>query len=193
PKWTKGFKWTVNIEYATLKALKNSIRAVYQTPALENDGAVFNMICDSTKYSSRNNQEFREMLHLLVSKNSFNEDPNPDVFVFLIFFCGCSDTKTKKFQTTLDKLMLELKTCLATTPINLSYEATKIIYTYLYLASAVSLFEILIRIWPEKLIEGKNGQGKTDYVMESCATGQIISVVEVKREDFLQGIAQASV
>jgi len=29
--------------------------------------------------------------------------------------------------------------------------------------------------------------------MESCATGRIIGVVEVKREDFLQGIAQASV
>ena len=29
--------------------------------------------------------------------------------------------------------------------------------------------------------------------MESCATGRIIGVVEVKRDDFLQGIAQASV
>jgi hypothetical protein len=29
--------------------------------------------------------------------------------------------------------------------------------------------------------------------MESCTTGRIIGVVEVKREDFLQGIAQASV
>ena len=181
PKRTKGFKWTVNIEHATLEALKNSIRAVYQTPALENDGAVFNMVCDGGKYSPRNDQEFCEMLHLLVSKNSFkftvfietpskafnnwtfpkvcqlynlSEDPNPDVSVFPTFFCGCSDTKNEKFQTALDKLMLELKTRLATTPINLSYEATKTIYTYSYLASAVSLFETLIRIRPEKLIEG---------------------------------------
>ncbi|CAG8615287.1 1326_t:CDS:2 [Paraglomus occultum] len=43
PKRTKRFKWTVNIEHATLEALKDSIRAVYQTPALENDGAVFNV------------------------------------------------------------------------------------------------------------------------------------------------------
>jgi hypothetical protein len=35
PKRTKGFKWTVNIEHATLEGLKNSIRAMYQTPALE--------------------------------------------------------------------------------------------------------------------------------------------------------------
>ncbi|CAG8657611.1 12852_t:CDS:2, partial [Ambispora gerdemannii] len=39
PKRTKGFKWTVNIEQATLEALKDSICAVYQTPVLENDGA----------------------------------------------------------------------------------------------------------------------------------------------------------
>ncbi|CAG8519914.1 4542_t:CDS:2 [Ambispora leptoticha] len=43
PKRTKGFKWTVNIEQATFEALKDSIRAVYQTPALENNGAVFNV------------------------------------------------------------------------------------------------------------------------------------------------------
>ena len=176
----KSFKWTVNIEHATFEALKDSIRTVYQTPALENDGAVFNVVCDSGKYSPRNDQALHEMLRLLVSKNNlkftvsietpskaFNnwtfpkvcqlynlsEDPNPDVSVFPTFSCGCSDTKSEKFQTALDKLV-ELKTRLATTPINLSYEAIKTIYTYSYLASAVLLFETLIRIRPEKLIEG---------------------------------------
>ncbi|CAB4438756.1 unnamed protein product [Rhizophagus irregularis] len=51
PKRTKVFKWTVNIEHATLEGLKSSIRAMYQTPALENDGAVLNMLNDSGKYS----------------------------------------------------------------------------------------------------------------------------------------------
>ncbi|CAG8655720.1 10137_t:CDS:2, partial [Ambispora leptoticha] len=185
PKRTKGFKWTVNIEHATLEALKDSIRAVYQTPALENDGAVFNV----TPSKAFNNWTFPKVCQLY----NLSEDPNPDVSVFPTFSCGCSDTKNVNFQVALDKLMVELQTRLATTPINLSYEATKTIYTYSYLASAVSLFETLIRIRPEKLIEGKNGQGKTDYAMESCATGRIIGVVEVKREDFLQGIAQASV
>jgi hypothetical protein len=81
------------------------------------------------------------------------DDPTQEI-IDQAFFCGCSDTKNEKFQTALDKLMVELKTCLATTPINLSYEATKTIYTYSYLASAVSLFERLIRIRPEKHIEG---------------------------------------
>src|SRR5438128_1897988 len=112
-------------------------------PVLENDEAVFNMVCNSRKYSPQNVQ-------LLVSKNSFkftvfietlskafnnwtflkvcqlynlSKDPNPDVSVFSTFFCGCSDRKNEKFQTFLDKLMVELKTCLTTTLINLSYEA----------------------------------------------------------------------
>ena len=66
PKRTKGFKWTVNIEHATLEGLKKSVQAMYQTPALENDGAVLNMINDHGKYSPRNDQDFREMLRIFV-------------------------------------------------------------------------------------------------------------------------------
>ena len=53
PKRTKSFKWTVNIDHATLEGLKKSIRGMYQTPALENDGAVLSMINESRKYSPR--------------------------------------------------------------------------------------------------------------------------------------------
>ncbi|RIA85157.1 hypothetical protein C1645_831189 [Glomus cerebriforme] len=42
PRRTKSFKWTVNIEHATLEGLKNSIRVMYPTPALENNGAELN-------------------------------------------------------------------------------------------------------------------------------------------------------
>ncbi|RGB41283.1 hypothetical protein C1646_752348 [Rhizophagus diaphanus] len=44
PRRTKSFRWTVNIEHATLEGLKNSICAMYPTPALENDGAELNML-----------------------------------------------------------------------------------------------------------------------------------------------------
>jgi hypothetical protein len=67
---TKSFKWTVNIEHATLEGLKNSILAMYQTPAFENDGAELNMLNDSGKYSLRNDQDIREVLRILVSKNN---------------------------------------------------------------------------------------------------------------------------
>ncbi|CAG8483382.1 11960_t:CDS:2, partial [Ambispora leptoticha] len=95
PKWVRSFKWTVNIEHATLEAFKDSIRAVYQTPALENDGAVFNVVCDSGKYSPRNDQALREMLQLLVSKNNLK---------FTVFI----ETPSKAFSDwTLDLLRQE--------------------------------------------------------------------------------------
>jgi hypothetical protein len=39
-------------------------------PALENNGAVLNIVNDSGKYSSLNDQDLREMLQLFVSKNN---------------------------------------------------------------------------------------------------------------------------
>ncbi|RGB38562.1 hypothetical protein C1646_691975 [Rhizophagus diaphanus] len=71
PKRTKGFKWTVDIEHATLEGLKSSIREKYQPPSLENDGAVLNIINDSEKHSPRNDQDLREMLQVFVSKSNF--------------------------------------------------------------------------------------------------------------------------
>ncbi|CAG8588261.1 9982_t:CDS:2, partial [Ambispora leptoticha] len=79
--------WTVNIEHATLEALKDSIRAVYQTPALENDGAVFNVVCDSGKYSPRNDQALREMLRLLdTTESSTRKAPKKPVRLWETFF-----------------------------------------------------------------------------------------------------------
>ncbi|PKK51998.1 hypothetical protein RhiirC2_803252, partial [Rhizophagus irregularis] len=46
PKRTKSFKWTVNIEHATLDGLKEHIRGVHKTPALDNDGAELSMLND---------------------------------------------------------------------------------------------------------------------------------------------------
>lgn len=40
PKRTNGFKWTVNIDDATLDGLKEYIREEYNPATLENDGAV---------------------------------------------------------------------------------------------------------------------------------------------------------
>ncbi|CAI2191134.1 14295_t:CDS:2, partial [Funneliformis geosporum] len=46
---------------------------------------------------------------------------------------------------------------------------------------------------PEKLIEGRNGQGNLDYAVECRSTGRVLGVIEVKKEDFMKGFAQASV
>jgi hypothetical protein len=75
----------------------------------------------------------------------------------------------------------------------LAYEATKSIYSYCYLASGVSLFGNNFKIVPEKLVKGHNGQGNLDLAVECRSTGRIAGLVEVKKDDFRQGFAQATV
>jgi hypothetical protein len=43
------------------------------------------------------------------------------------------------------------------------------------------------------LVEGKNGRGNLDYGIESRTTGRTIGLIEVKKDDFKQGFAQATV
>lgn len=72
-------------------------------------------------------------------------------------------------------------------------EATKTIYSYCYLAKGVSFYEKKIKIIPEKLITGHNDQGNLDYAIECRSTNRIVGLVEVKKDDFKQGFAQAIV
>jgi hypothetical protein len=146
PRRTKSFKWTVNIEHATLEGLKNSIRAMYQTPALENDGAELNMLNESGKYSPRNDQDLREVLRILVSKNNlefhvFIETPSkassdwtfssvchlyglggetedPTMAVFPVFSCG----SVKPSQESFENLMTELNP-VSTTLLSIYYQS----------------------------------------------------------------------
>jgi len=160
------------------------------------------------------------MLQLFVSKNSFkftvvietpskpfnswtfpkvcelyglSEDPNPDIDVYPVFSCGSADLNSEKSRAMIKHLMAELNLCKKTTPLTLAYEATKSIYSYCYLASGVSLFENNFKIVPEKLVKGHNGQGNLDLAIECRSTGRIAGLVEVKKDDFKQGIAQATV
>ncbi|GBB93359.1 hypothetical protein RclHR1_21560002 [Rhizophagus clarus] len=122
-----------------------------------------------------------------------SDDLNPSTDVYPIFHCGCVDTKNEKYKAALRKLFDELETRVATTPIDLSYEATKSIYSYTYFASATYPFKDQVKIVLEKLIEGKNGCENLDYDVESRTTGRIICLIKVKKNDFKQGFAQATV
>ncbi|GBC17659.2 hypothetical protein GLOIN_2v1774909 [Rhizophagus irregularis DAOM 181602=DAOM 197198] len=168
PKRTKSFKWTVNIEHATLDGLKNSIRAMNQTLALENDGAVLNMLNDSGKFSPQTpSKPFNEWSFPKVCElYGLSDDPNPSIDVYPVFSCGSAE----KYKEALRKLFDELETRVATTPI-----------------------DDQVKVVPEKLIEGKNGRGNLDYGIESRTTGRIVGLVEVKKDDFKQGFAQATV
>src|SRR4051812_38857258 len=79
------------------------------------------------------------------------------------------------------------------TPINISYEATKSFYTFTYLATATFPFKELLKIVPKKFVKGKNGRGNLDYGIVSYITERIIGLIEVKKDDFKQGLAQATV
>src|SRR3954453_6533913 len=122
-----------------------------------------------------------------------NEDPNPSIDVYPVFHYDYVDTKNEKYKEALRKLFDELETRVATTPIDVSYEATKSVYSYSFLASAVFPFKSQIKIVPEKLVEGKNGRGNLDFGIESRTTGRIVGLIEVKKDDFKQGLAQATV
>jgi hypothetical protein len=193
---------------------------MYKPPALENDGAVLNFMNGGDRYSPRTDPSFREMLRSLVSKNNpkftvfietpskpFNswtfpkvcelyglsDDPNPSIDVYPVFRCGCADLSTGKSKAVIKHLMAELKLRQDVTPLDRAYEATKTIYSYCYLAGGVSFYKDNFKLIPEKLVEGRNGQGNLDYAVECRSTGRILGVIEVKKEDFMKGFAQASV
>jgi len=216
----KPNKWTANIEHATLEGLKDYIRKVYQPPALENDGAELNFMNDGDKYSPRNDQDLREILRIFVSNKNLkftviietpskpfsdwsfpkvcqlygiSSDPNPDIDVFPPFSCGSANLNNDKSNAVIKHLMAEIKLRKDVTPLNKANEATKSIYSYCYLASGVSLYKDNFKLIPEKLIEGRNGQGNLDYAIECRSTGRILGIIEVKKEDFMKGFAQASV
>ncbi|CAI2191241.1 7858_t:CDS:2, partial [Funneliformis geosporum] len=181
----KANKWIANIEHATLKDLKEYIRGLYKSPALENDKAVLNFMNDERRYYPRNDVSFQEILRSLISKS------NPKFTVFI-------ETPSKPFnfwtfqKSAIKHLMAELDLRKKTTPLVLAYEATKSIYSYCYLASGVSLFENNFKIVLEKLVKGHNGQGNLDLAIECRSTRRIAGLVKVKRDDFKQGIAQAT-
>ncbi len=188
---------------------------MYPTPALENDGAELNMLNDSGKYSPRNDQDLREVLRIFVSKNNlkftvFIETPSkafsdwtfssvcqlygldgetedPTMAVFPVFSCG----SVKPSQESFENLMIELKSRLDNTPINLlSIEATKSIYVYSYLLAGANNFKGKFEIRPQKNISGPNGHGPLDFAVDLRRTAKTVGVTEVKKDDFVKGVVQ---
>ncbi|PKB97236.1 hypothetical protein RhiirA5_506297 [Rhizophagus irregularis] len=218
PKRVKTFKWTVNIEHATLEGLKNFIRGTCPTPALENDGAVLNILNDEGKYLPMNDQDLRELLQVFVSKKNLKftvtvetpskafsdwtfpkvcqlygldgESEEPTMAAFPLFSCG----NVKPSQESMEGLMAELKSRIENTPINLlSIEATKSLYVYSYLLAGANNFKGKFEIRPQKVISGPNGHGPLDFAIDLRRTAKTVGVTEVKKDDFTKGVAQCAV
>ncbi|PKK58377.1 hypothetical protein RhiirC2_857808 [Rhizophagus irregularis] len=175
---------------------------------------------ETDRYYPRSDVSFREMLRTLVTKNKpkftvfvetpskpFNswtfpkvcelyglsDDPNPSIDVYPVFHCGSVDLRSEESKAVVKHLMAEIKLRQDVTPLDKAYEATKTIYSYCYLASGVSFYKDNFKLIPEKLIEGRNGQGNLDYAVECRSSGRVLGVIEVKKDDFMKGFAQASV
>ncbi|CAG8807688.1 24364_t:CDS:2, partial [Gigaspora rosea] len=106
-----------------------------------------------------------------------SDDPNPSTRAFPVFSCGCVDLKDEKAQIVVRYLMNCLKLLQDITPLDMR----------------VSFYKDDFNIIPEKLIQGRNGQGNVDYAIECNSTRRTVGLVEVKKDDFLKGFAQASV
>ncbi|CAI2176684.1 8177_t:CDS:2 [Funneliformis geosporum] len=99
--------------------------------------------------------------------------------MFPNFSCG----NVKPSQELLEGLMAELKSRLDSTPISLlSVEATKSEYIYSYLLAEANNFK------------GKpNRYGPFDFAIDLCQTAKTVWVAEVKKDDFVKGVAQCTV
>jgi hypothetical protein len=209
----------VNVQHATLEGLKNSIRAISQTPALENDGAVLNMLNDSGKYYPRNDQELREILQVFVAKSIFKftvivetpskafsdwsfpkvcqlyglgESDDPSLSVFPPFTCEYKELKEDSSKAILKHLIAELNARLKAIPIS-GNEASKSQYVCSYLVAGINLYEGKFELRPEKNITGPNGHGPVDFAIDLLQTAKTVGVTEVKDEDIFKGIAQNAV
>ena len=91
-------------------------------------------------------------------------------------------------------LIDNLKEAYSSTPFGQSSEATKSIYTWVFLSKIVAVFnsksDQKFRITPQDPIEGPYGKGPVDYSINIPASNTIMRITKIKREDILAGIAQ---
>ena len=70
-------------------------------------------------------------------------------------------------------------------------EATQGEYVSSFLVTAASLFNGLVKLYPQMYVEGSYGRGSPDFCLRLLGT--IIDVVEVKKKDLDQGMAQVNI
>jgi hypothetical protein len=90
--------------------------------------------------------------------------------------------------------MAELKSCLDNTPITLlSIKIMKSLYIYSYLLAGANNFRGKFEIRPQKVISGPNGHRSLDVAIDLCKTAKMVGITEVKKDDFVKGVAQCAV
>ncbi|RIB21300.1 hypothetical protein C2G38_1112978 [Gigaspora rosea] len=110
----------------------------------------------------------------------------PGIDEFPTFKCGIDKLDSEKAKELTTHLCKDLR--LRYKAIHGETEATRSEYVSPFLVTATSLFDGLVKLYPQLYVEGKYGRGPLDFCLKLL--GVIISVVKVKKEDFDQGMAQ---
>lgn len=63
-----------------------------------------------------------------------------------------------------------------------SPEASRSLYTYSYLLSAIEKFKQQFTVMPEERIDGPHGTGPVDYMIKPVRSLKIVGVTEVKKK-----------
>ncbi|CAG8606994.1 2567_t:CDS:2 [Gigaspora margarita] len=162
PKEMNSFRWTANIEHATLEGLKKYIRKEYEPPSFEKDRAYASTI--RIKWNLQVYRHHRDILEsflkLVVPKKIVQKSNN------------------------------RVKVPPQEHPINLlSIEATKSIYVYSYLLARANNFKRKFEIHPQKVISGPNGHEPLDFVIDLRQTAKTVSITETEEieEDQILG------
>ena len=109
---------------------------------------------------------------------------------FPAFSCGSIPPTAESLK----QLENELKLRIMNTPIKIGLpEASRSLYTYSYLLSAVENFKQQFNVMPEERIDGPHGTGPVDYMIKSVTSLEKVGVTEVKNNNFEQGIAQCAI
>jgi hypothetical protein len=124
-----------------------------------------------------------------------SNNPNPDIDVYSVFHCDSADLRA---LSAVKHLMAEIKLRRDVTPLNKAVtrqmrQRRLFILTATWTLGSRSIKIISNSYRKNLVIEGRNGQGNLDYAIECRSTGRILGVIEVKKEDFMKGFAQASV
>ncbi|CAG8834718.1 42358_t:CDS:2 [Gigaspora margarita] len=215
-KHRKLFPWIVDISRASLNDIKHKILDTLPLPqdttadiltlrfSRENDKS-------SEELEFKNDKNFQEYLKYCVMTSSLSLKVQVytlqkafsewklgtvcDLFElpsnfqeFSKFSCGIDSLEDSEAEELLKHLYKDLK--LRQKVIHGKLEATKSKFVIPFLVIATSLFGGRVKLYPEHDVQGKYGRGPLDFCL--YLKGIIVGVVEVKKEDFDQGVAQTA-
>ncbi|CAG8694655.1 16562_t:CDS:2 [Dentiscutata erythropus] len=212
----KSFTWTVDLSKASLNNIKQKILNILPLPqdmtadiltlhfSKENDKSSEELEFKNDKYFQIYLKQYVKASSLSLKvqvytlQKAFSEwklgavcelfELPSDFQEFSKFRCGIDDLKDQKASELLEHLLKDLK--LRREAISENLEAIKSKFVEPFLVIATSLFDGKVKLFPEHDVQGKYGRGSLDFCLYLKEI--IVGVVEVKKEDFNQGVAQTA-